>query len=104
MSTYLHFMPEIAHAYWRAIQAGDLPAAAAIIRAYDHPWMDFAGTLQGGFDAMYHGTQEVFGIAGRWRRSPYHTLTDEEMERLRAYFAGLPKIADVAPAYVGTPP
>jgi 4-hydroxy-tetrahydrodipicolinate synthase len=99
MSTYLHFMPEIAHVYWRAIRAGDLATAARIIREYDHTWFEFTETIQGGFDAMYHGAQEVFGIAGRWRRAPYHSLSDEEMERLRAFFASLPKIEKVAPAH-----
>jgi len=99
MSTYLHFMPEIAHAYWRTIQANDLPAAAAIIRAYDQPWFDLAFVLDGNFDAMFHASQEVFGIGGRWRRPPYHSLTDAEMERVRAMYAALPKLADVVPGY-----
>jgi 4-hydroxy-tetrahydrodipicolinate synthase len=94
MSTYIHFMPDIPKAYWRRIQAGDMFGAAQLIRTYDHPWMEFAETLGGGFDAMYHGAQEVFGIAGRWRRPPYASLSDGEMERLRAFFAGLPPIAD----------
>ncbi len=94
MSTYLHFMPEVPHAYWKRIEAGDLFGAAKLIRVYDHPWMEFADTLGGGFDAMYHGAQEVFGISGRWRRAPYASLSDEEMERLRGFFAGLPSIAE----------
>jgi len=93
MSWYLHFVPEIAHAYWRTIEAGDLAASARIIRDYDYPWFDFSETLGGGFDAMYHGAQEIFGIAGRWRRPPYASLTDAELERLRGFFAGLPPIA-----------
>jgi 4-hydroxy-tetrahydrodipicolinate synthase len=97
MSWYLHFVPEIAHAYWRTIESGDLSAAARIIRDYDYPWFDFSETLGGGFDAMYHGAQEVFGIAERWRRPPYESLTDPEMERLRAFFAGLPPIATGKP-------
>ena len=104
MSTYLHFVPAIAHAYWRAIQGrrpGDARRGSSAI--YDHTWFEFSETIQGGFDAMYHGAQEVFGIAGRWRRSPYHSLNDEEMERLRAYFAGLPKIEEVAPAHAAGP-
>jgi len=93
MSWYLHFVPEIAHAYWRTIETGDLAASARIIRDYDYPWFDFSETLGGGFDAMYHGAQEIFGIAGRWRRPPYASLTDAELERLRGFFAGLPPIA-----------
>lgn len=92
MSTYLHFRPEVAHAYWRSVAAGELTAAAALIRDFDHPWMELADTLPGGFDAMFHGAREVFGIAGRWRRPPYASLGDEDMERLGAFFAGLPSL------------
>ena len=95
MSTYLHFIPEVAHAYWRSVDGGDLARAARIVRDFDHPWMTFADTLPGGFDAMYHGAQEIFGIAGRWRRPPYHSLSDAEMERLRGFFASLPRVEDI---------
>ena len=92
MSTYQHFIPAIAHAYWARIVGGDMSGAARIVRDYDHPWMTFADTLPGGFDAMFHGAQEVFGVAGRWRRSPYHSLTDAELERLRGFLDALPAI------------
>ena len=101
MSIYMHFMPEIAHAYWRAVQANDLRAATAIIEAYDQTWIDLAESLDGRDDALMHASQEVFGIAGRWRRPPYHSLTDAEMDRVRAFYAGLPRIEDVAPAHAG---
>lgn len=91
MSTYLHFIPRIAHAYWRAIEQGDVHRAARVIGEFDNPWFAFAQAVPGGFDAMYPGAQEVFGIAGRWRRPPYHSLTDDEMERLRGFFAVLPQ-------------
>jgi dihydrodipicolinate synthase/N-acetylneuraminate lyase len=97
MSWYLHFIPEIAQAYWRTIETGDLQASTRIIRDYGNPWIDFSDTLGGGFDAMYHGAQEVFGIAGRWRRPPYASLTDEEMERLRDFFDRLPPVAPLDP-------
>lgn len=96
MSWYIHFVPEIAHAFWRTIESGDLAASARLIRDYDYAWFDFSETLGGGFDAMYHGAQEVFGIAKRWRRPPYASLTDEEMERLRGFFAGLPLLPPAA--------
>lgn len=99
MSTYLHFMPEVPRAYWRAVQANDLGAAAAIVTAYDTPWFDLAFSLPGNFDAMFHASQEIFGIGGRWRRSPYHSLTDAEMEQVRAMYSALPAIADVVPQY-----
>ena len=99
MSWFMHFRPEIAHAYWRTIETGDQAGSARIIREYDYARFDFSESLGGGFDAMYHGAQEVFGIAGRWRRSPYESLSDEEMERLRGFFAGLPPVAALAAAH-----
>jgi hypothetical protein len=44
---------------------------------------------------MYHGAQEIFGIAGRWRRGPYHSLSDAEMEQLRGFLDGLPALESV---------
>jgi len=96
MSWFLHFIPDIAHAFWRTIEAGDVAASARFIRDYD--WFDFSETLGGGYDAMYHGAQEIFGIAERWRRGPYVSLTDADMDRLRGFFAGLPPLS--APARV----
>ena len=86
MSSYITFRPEIAWRYWDAITKNDLPAAAAIIRDYDIALFDLIASLPGGFDAGMHGIQEVFGIAERWRRPPYYSLNDAEMERLKAFF------------------
>jgi len=83
MSTLILFRPEIAHAYWRAVQAKDMAAATRIIGAHDIPLFDFLLSLPGGFDAGVHGILETAGIAGRWRRPPYLSLGDEDMERLR---------------------
>ena len=98
MSSFMHWYPPIAHAYWRAIEAGDLARAAEICRDYDHPFMDIANELPGGFDAVYHGNRELFGITGRWRRLPYHSLTDAEMDRLRAWWGSLPDLDGHRPA------
>jgi 4-hydroxy-tetrahydrodipicolinate synthase len=101
MSTLLHFIPAIPHAYWRAVQAADLSAVGRIIAAYDNPWFEMAFAEAGNFDATFHASQEVFGIGGRWRRAPYHTFTDEQMERLRGFYAALPRIQDVVPEHAG---
>lgn len=85
MSTYLSMAPEIAHRYWDAIQAKDIVTAREIIRDYDMPFFDFIKTLTGGWNAGVHGAMEVFGHAGRWRRKPYHSLNDAEMETLRGF-------------------
>ncbi len=88
MSTYLSMAPEITHRYWEAIQTQDLVGAREIIRDYDMPFFDFIKTLTGGWNAGVHGALEVYGQAGRWRRKPYHSLDDAEMEKLRGFFDG----------------
>ena len=89
LSTFIKFQPAPTHQYWSAIQAGDLSAAVEVVRKYDVPYFDFTSALPGGFDAGLHGAMELFGIAGRWRRPPYHSLTDEEMTRLAGFFRDL---------------
>ena len=86
MSTYLTFAPEITWKYWNAVQEKDLEAARAVIRDYDMPFFDFLPTFTGGWNAAVHGTLELFGVCGRWRRPPYYSLEDTEMERLAEFF------------------
>ena len=87
MSSYLHVNPSVAHAYWAAIVAGDLAAAADVIERYDRPLFDALLRLPGGFDAGIHAAFEAVGLAQRWRRGPYHDLSDGEygsfVERLQ---------------------
>jgi 4-hydroxy-tetrahydrodipicolinate synthase len=82
LSTFIGLKPEITWRYWRAIEAGDVASATAIIRDHDMPLFDFILPFPGGFDAAMHGLLELAGIAGRWRRPPYYSLSDAEMERL----------------------
>jgi 4-hydroxy-tetrahydrodipicolinate synthase len=78
MSSFLHFNPSVSQAYWAAITAGDLAAATDVIVRYDRPYFEAVLGLPGGFDAGIHATFEAVGLAGRWRRAPYHDLTDAE--------------------------
>ncbi len=86
LSTFITFKPNIANAYWAAIQSNNLTEARNIIRDYDFPYFNFIAGLKGGFDAGMHGVYELFGIAKRWRRKPYYSLNDQEMEQLAAFF------------------
>ena len=88
-SLYVIFKPEVAQRYWRAVETGDIPAARSIIEEYDIPYFDHIMPLPGGFDAGIHGTFELFGIAQRWRRKPYYSLNDAEMENLASFFNSL---------------
>jgi dihydrodipicolinate synthase/N-acetylneuraminate lyase len=85
LSTCMTFKPEIAWRYWNAIQADDLEAARSVIRDYDMPLFDYLIASEGSFDAAIHGIFELFGFAKRYRRPPYHSLTDEQMRDLAEF-------------------
>ena len=85
LSTFITFGPSVAQAYWEAISGGDIRRAASVVREFDMPFFDFALSHRGGFDAVIHGCYELVGIASRWRRPPYHSMTDQEMERLTEF-------------------
>lgn len=89
LSTFVTFAPQITQTYWQAAQTEDWATAAGVIRDYDMPYFDFVLNMVGGFDAGLHGTFELFGLAQRWRRPPYHSLSDEQMERLSQLFHDL---------------
>ena len=89
LSTLVTFAPQITQAYWKAVQANELDAAAGIIRDYDMPYFEYVLNVVGSFDAALHGTYELFGLAQRWRRPPYHSLTDEQMEALSQFIVDL---------------
>lgn len=82
LSTFITFKPSVAHDYWHAVQRGDVAAASRIIRETDMPFFDTILKLPGGFDAGIHAVLELFGLAERWRRPPYASLDEAEMERL----------------------
>ncbi len=85
LSTFISFKPEIAWRYWNAIQAGDLDAAVEVIHDYDMPLFDYIIGVEGSFDAAMHGIGELYGTTKRYRRPPYHSLTDAQMEKLAEF-------------------
>ena len=89
LSTFINFKPEIAWRYWDAIEAGDLPAASAVVCDYDRPLFDYIIKSEGSFDAAIHGIYELCGLAQRYRRPPYHTLTDKQMDDLAVFLQEL---------------
>ena len=89
LSSFLCFYPEIARQYWSAVEENDIETAWRITRDYDVPYFDYIMQLPGGFDAGTHATLELYGIAKRWRRPPYYSLSDEEVEQLAAFLQGL---------------
>ena len=88
LSTFITFKPEITWRYWNAVQANDMDTARAVIRDYDMPVFDYLKGLEGSFDAGIHGILELYGIASRYRRPPYHSLTDAQMDGLAGILKG----------------
>jgi len=93
LSTFITFMPEVTHAYWRAVESGDVAAAARIIEKIDRPFFTHIIASPGGFDAALHGILELCGLAQRWRRPPFYSLSDDELEALARFLASLPQSA-----------
>ena len=89
LSAFSFFAPQVTDQYWEAIKSDDWRGAARIVEQYERPFFDFTHKLPGGFDAGIHGTLELFGIAQRWRRPPYRSLNDQEMEKLADLFKRL---------------
>ena len=87
LSTMATYRPDIAQRYWAAMQSNNLAEAREIVRTIDQPFFEHIMGYAGGFDACMYALAEVRGLAGRWRRAPYHALTDEEMERFRGFLA-----------------
>jgi 4-hydroxy-tetrahydrodipicolinate synthase len=82
MSTFISFKPEIAQEFWKAVAANNEAKTLKIINEVDIPLWDFLEPAIGGFDAVVHGMLELRGLCKRWRRTPYYSLSDKEMETL----------------------
>jgi len=82
MSFFISCCPEVTHDFWRAIHARDDAEIQRIIADIELPFYDFITELAGGFDAGVHGVLELKGLAKRYRRRPYYSLNDAEMEKL----------------------
>lgn len=85
LSTFITFHPKVARQYWDAYTRGDLAESYRIIREIEMPFFNFIRTIAHDQDAALHGMLEVKGLAERWRPRPYHSMTDEELEKLAGY-------------------
>jgi len=88
MSNFICFKPELAHEFWNAVQAGDGSGIRKFIAENDIPIWDLPSEFNRRFDVIAHGILELKGLAGRWRRAPYHSLNDGEMEKLAHFLKG----------------
>jgi 4-hydroxy-tetrahydrodipicolinate synthase len=89
LSHAVTYAPQIAQDYWNALQQGDEEGVKENILKYDEQWWDMAATFRGGFEGLWYASLELFGVAGRWRRPPYTSPYDSEIEVARDFWCKL---------------
>lgn len=90
LATFARFQPEVTRVYWQAWNSGNYAVATRIIKEIDSPYFSLIATFRGGFNAGIYGSLELAGIATRNRRKPYTTISDAEMEQLKAFHDSVP--------------
>lgn len=81
----LQFNHKIANDFRNFMKKNKLDEGMTLIKDYEVPLFEILRSMNGGFDAGIHGMLEILGIGKRYRRAPYHTLTDKEIEPLRDF-------------------
>lgn len=76
------YKPDIAWQYFNAVQNRDFNTAWNVVREIETPLRRLIATFEGGFNTVVHGMAELYGINGRYLPPPYHTMTDQQMEKL----------------------
>jgi 4-hydroxy-tetrahydrodipicolinate synthase len=85
MCRFMNFLPAVSQRYWKSLQGGDLADVRKVIQEIELPLERYMDAMPGGRDAAVHGLMEMVGLCGRWRRRPYHSLTDDQMANLKAF-------------------
>lgn len=88
LAIFIRFKSFIDHQYWEAVQSRDFKKATSLISKYEIPLLVDLPKQFGMLhcSALLHASFEIFGMAQRWRREPYYSLNDEEMERLKDFY------------------
>lgn len=86
LSVYARMYPSVSNAFWKAYTSGNIPEAIALVEKYDIAlFNDFIAGNGLDFSAVIQGMYETAGVGSRWRRFPYTSLNDEQMEKLKAF-------------------
>ena len=86
LSVYARMYPQVSNAFWNAYTSGDMKEAIALVEKYDIAlFADFIAKNGLDFSAVIQGMYETAGVGSRWRRFPYSSLTDAQMEKLKAF-------------------
>lgn len=89
LSVYARVFPEVSNAFWECYSKENLKEAMNVIEKYELPLLDFWQSGGKHFDATIRGMYEAKGLGQRWRRAPYSSLTDEQMETVREFLRKL---------------
>lgn len=87
LSVYSRVYPELANRWWNAYHSGDIKTAVELVEQYDSAFFAMVAANGMHFSAAIQGMYEIAGLGSRWRRSPYSSLTDAQMEILRQFLA-----------------
>jgi len=85
LSLFASFYPKYCHEYWDLYTKNDILGCGRWIIEKENPYVDMLDANGLNFDAACHGMMELAGICGRYRRSPYSSMTDAQMEILSDY-------------------
>ena len=89
LSVFMRAFPQVSHRFWEAWENGDTRECVRLIDTYEVSFFRFCAENHIHFSACIHGMTELAGVCSRRIRMPYSTMTDGQMELLRAYLAGL---------------
>ena len=85
LSMFASFDVDIENNYWNAFKSGNYEKAARHIAEVEIPFLQLTEKLNVNFDALLHACFEIKGLAQRWRRSPYSSVSDEQMELIKSF-------------------
>ncbi|MCL5072156.1 MAG: dihydrodipicolinate synthase family protein [Actinobacteria bacterium] len=87
LSLFMAYKNNIDHEFWEAVKSRNFKKATSIINKYEFPLaFDLPKQFGTDSDALIHAALEIFGIAQRWRREPYYSLNEEQMELLEDFY------------------
>lgn len=89
LSVYSRVYPAVSNLFWEYYTAGKMKEAVELVEKYDIGFFDFVAEKGIHFSAAIQGMYEIAGVGTRWRRAPYSSLTDAQMEGLTAFIKRL---------------
>ena len=87
LSVFGRVYPALAARWWKIFRSGDMKTAVEMVEHYDGALFAMIADNGLSHSAVMQGMYEAAGLGQRWRRSPYSSLTDGQLEMLRQFLA-----------------